>query len=372
MTVAQGKEHRIPSDSNEKLIILSAESLASVDTVYSADCIEFCPHAGHQDIFICGTYQILQDVISKASTDIEDEENNSPSTSRIGRLLVYQVSKDQSSFHEIQRIDMNAILDAKWRPNLEEPSSPELAVADAKGRILLYALDNATKQLALKQTISVTDASLLCLSLDYSLHSRALITSLSSGSLAHLLPSSSGELQVVDEWSAHDYEPWITAFDRWSPCTVWSGGDDLKLKRWDLRDTSQPTATNKWFDGGVTTIACSPHTEHLLAVGSYDANLRLFDARSLARPLYTLPVGGGVWRTKFHPARQRKGDVLLACMHDGFKIVHLDEGNKEGGEIVQEFRGHESLAYGVDWSSAPGGLIASCSFYDHLMHLWKG
>ena len=60
------------------------------------------------------------------------------------------------------------------------------------------------------------------------------------------------------------------------------GGDDLKLKRWDVRETSLPTLANKRFvsllmlkdavvdtsfDAGVTTITCSPHTEHLIAVG---------------------------------------------------------------------------------------------------------
>lgn len=83
------------------------------------------------------------------------------------------------------------------------------------------------------------------------------------------------------------YEPWITSFDRSdeSGMTVWSGGDDCVLKKWDLEDTSSPTFVNKQyiplylgymlvttltlgrFEAGVTTITPSPHTPHLLAVG---------------------------------------------------------------------------------------------------------
>jgi diphthamide biosynthesis protein 7 len=130
-----------------------------------------------------------------------------------------------------------------------------------------------------------------------------------------------------------------------------------------------------------------------------------------------------VWRTRFHPSAERKGDVLLACMHGGFAVVRLDasivgavasagaggEGSPDwggkgtdesaGAEIVTVFEGHESLAYGADWSRASprrgrgrggervdedgdgsgGGvehegktsLVATCSFYDHTLHTWR-
>jgi hypothetical protein len=44
-------------------------------------------------------------------------------------------------------------------------------------------------------------------------------------------------------------------------------------------------------------------------------------------------------------------------------------------EDIVRFEEHGSLAYGADWSrlSSKGGksLVASCSFYDHAMHLWR-
>ncbi len=161
------------------------------------------------------------------------------------------------------------------------------------------------------------------------------------------------------------------------------------------------------FEGGVTTIASNPHVEHMLAVGrfvplwypfdgwltsthSYDAHLRIFDARNARTPLRKIPVGGGIWRTKWHPSVERPGDVLLACMHGGFKIVRVHEavlgGESEeeisdnqkvgdGWQITHEFQDHGSIAYGADWSKLVDGkgesAVATCSFYDHLLHLWR-
>jgi diphthamide biosynthesis protein 7 len=181
------------------------------------------------------------------------------------------------------------------------------------------------------------------------------------------------------------------------------GGDDLQLKVWDVRQGfEQPIITNKRcvthnaclrsfvervfrFDAGVTCIQSHPNIEHLIAVGSYDATVRLFDSRKPLKPLSQADVGGGAWRVKWHPSPSRCHDLLVAAMHDGFKIVRFNDienlaSDADGGnwEIVKKHDEHKSLAYGVDWSykssqGQPGEtLIASASFYDHALHLWRG
>jgi diphthamide biosynthesis protein 7 len=75
---------------------------------------------------------------------------------------------------------------------------------------------------------------------------------------------------MTESWLAHDYESWIAAWNYWdtnvvysglpsfsfsSPSGVWfilalighfSGGDDLKLKGWDIRRPhDSPTFVNK-------------------------------------------------------------------------------------------------------------------------------
>lgn len=90
----------------------SVVSLAKVDTELSADCIEFCPHEGFHEIFVCGTYQVLAPESSKPSAGLEeisediqksedgdsDEEEVAPKpTQRTGRLLLFRIGEDRSS-----------------------------------------------------------------------------------------------------------------------------------------------------------------------------------------------------------------------------------------------------------------------------------
>jgi diphthamide biosynthesis protein 7 len=87
-----------------------AQSLATTDTIYSADSIEWCPHPGSEDIFVCGTYQVLEhkagegsasaNTSAEADSESDDEgaEQSGPrQTERTGRLLVFRVGEDESS-----------------------------------------------------------------------------------------------------------------------------------------------------------------------------------------------------------------------------------------------------------------------------------
>lgn len=119
---------------------------------------------------------------------------------------------------------------------------------------------------------------------------------------------------------------------------------------------------------------------------SYDNTVRLYDARKPLVPLTQADVGGGAWRVKWHPSPSRKNDLLVACMHDGFKVVRFggigdssdfSSASAREWDVVKRFDKHKSLAYGVDWSFAEPNkdgdtLVASCSFYDHTMRLWRG
>lgn len=125
-------------------------------------------------------------------------------------------------------------------------------------------------------------------------------------------------------------------------------------------------------------------------------SLRLWDRRKALRPVlvHERDVGGGVWRIKWRQpddaaavaAGGAGGLLALACMHGGAAVWRLDgDGDGVGAlEEVASYRGHQSMAYGIDWCEcrglAAGGqedestrrqlLLASCSFYDHALHLW--
>lgn len=130
---------------------------------------------------------------------------------------------------------------------------------------------------------------------------------------------------------------------------------------------------------GVCCIAQCPGDSNMLLTGSYDEFVRVWDLRSLSRPVVEscLCLGGGVWRLKHHP--QIPGLVLAACMHNGFAIVKID-GDKIN--ILETYNKHGSLAYGADWQRAGepveqgsvasvSASVATCSFYDCLLRIWK-
>lgn len=114
--------------------------------------------------------------------------------------------------------------------------------------------------------------------------------------------------------------------------------------------------------------------------GSYDEIVRIWDVRSVRCPVSTFPTGGGVWRLKWYPFPDR-GDILLAaCMHAGVRVLNVSSrsdvpGIAEG--VVAKYTRHASMAYGVDWCrlehslNARTPVVASCSFYDNLLCLWR-
>ncbi|KAI3866572.1 hypothetical protein MKX03_023784 [Papaver bracteatum] len=125
-------------------------------------------------------------------------------------------------------------------------------------------------------------------------------------------------------------------------------------------------------------VCCIPKDRtdpNALLTGSYDEHLRIWDVRSISKPVNesSICLGGGVWRLKQHPSIPSL--VLAACMHNGFAVVRV-EGEK--AEVLETCTNHKSLAYGADWQRGPLSkkyeierpVAATCSFYDRLVRVW--
>ncbi|KAH9065753.1 WD40-repeat-containing domain protein [Lactarius vividus] len=331
----------------------------SIDTVLPADSVEFCPHPEASDIFVCGTYN-LEDQQSDQAT------SQSPAAQiRRGQCLVFEAHSENSediSVSKTQEISLPAVLDLKWC-HTEPSRQPILAVADSEGNVNLFEWSLQQKQLCNASSLRVAPSHVLCLSLDWSERraptstASSLVVSLSDGKLTLLEPD-----QTVLGLPTLT-EPWCVAWNYWDTNVIYSGG----------------------FDAGVTSIQSHPNIEHLIAVGSYDCTVRLFDTRKPLIPLAQAGVGGGAWRVKWHPSPSRNCDLLVAAMHNGFKILSFhdigdkprrhSDGSNENWEVQKRYDGHASLAYGVDWSYQSWQdqtLVASASFYDHALHLWRG
>ncbi|KAM4577655.1 diphthine methyltransferase isoform 1-T1 [Odontesthes bonariensis] len=328
-------------------------SLQVFDTELSADTIEWCPVASSHDILACGTYQLQKG---------GGEEDATPS--RTGRLYLFEFRQEASMgppLTELQHMDTAAILDMKWC-HVPVSEKPVLGMAAATGELQLYTLSEGQQEGGRSlQTLcsSEVGAERLALSLDWSSgrmdSSDLRVVCSDSAGCVSVLSLAEGALMALSHWKAHDFEAWIAAFSYWDTQLIYSGGDDCKLKGWDLRvGPSSPAFTSKRHSMGVCSIHSNPHREHILATGSYDEQVLLWDGRNMRQPLSESPLGGGVWRLKWHPAHQHL--LLAACMHNDFHVLHCQQALEGGGgacPVVASYILHNSLAYGADWSRLP-------------------
>ncbi|KAJ3354861.1 Diphthine methyltransferase [Allomyces javanicus] len=341
-------------------------TLQAIDTEYSADSVETCP--SQPTTVALGTYQLR-----KKPGDDGSVENAKPAD-RLGRLVLYTASP--AGLKETQRVDMPAILDMKWGAAVGPHRALEtLAIANSVGQVQFWQLAAASSlaepQLAHLFTFSLDDPTTLCLSLDwanrlprYHAADANIAVSLSTGAVTILHCTATGATATT-EFAAHDFEAWITAYA--DPTTLVTGGDDMLLKLWDTRtDMTSPIFTSRKHEAGVCSAQAHPTKDHILATGSYDEHVLIWDRRAMRRPVHDVHVGGGAWRIKWHP--HDEGRMVVAGMHAGFFVVDVDAAG--GATITHSYTKQESLAYGVDWCLPGGSHVASCSFYDHALHFW--
>jgi diphthamide biosynthesis protein 7 len=206
------------------------QTLDTFDTTFSADSVEWCTAKGFEDIFVCGTYQLLSQENEKLTVGSKLERNK-----RTGRIYLFQVISNQKLLLKLlQELDTSAILDMKWAQIKCFDCKILLGVVNADGFLQIYEL--ITKEfntcLELMSEILVNDISIptLALSLDWSIGNRnnndnkeIKITVSDSRGFISLFRLSESGTEKITLWSAHEYEAWITAFDYWNTNIIYTG-----------------------------------------------------------------------------------------------------------------------------------------------------
>lgn len=320
--------------------------LWSTELGLPADCVEFCP--AKPQLFVAGTYKL-----------------NEGGGERQGAVCTFQLLDGVKAEplclanHQQQQQPLPGVLDIKWAGSL-------LAAALADGRVQLYRVPQEREELELGAACQAVPPGSLALALAWTPGTaEALAVSCSDGSVS-ILRRGLSALEPVEKAQCHRFEAWCVAWDTCQSHVFYTGGDDCRLCTWDRRNLTAPTHSLNSHTMGVTSLAPHPCQEHLLASGSYDEQVLLWDSRSLSKPLSEANVGGGAWRLRWRIG-QSYHMLAVAAMHGGACVFsHSPTGDLKR---VCTFRGHKSMVYGIDWASAD--TLASCSFYDRRLVLWK-
>lgn len=358
-------------------------------TEFPADCAEFCPFRGAEYplILACGTYY-LKDPATQTKEGAIELYTITPSNAPDTETCTSQQQQQQHplAIERVQRFTTGAVFDFKWC----QTPTPSMLIARADGYLSLHS---ATVNSTADTNTPVSSAPIA----EYNPsegpatyvatvpNDRALCCH--GGGRCSLWDINTLSNGPVHSWTGHEYETWVAASAEPAGLTdtVWSGGDDAYVRGWDLRTDCSSPIFEKRRTMGITAI--SFHKERpVVAVGSYDESLTLWDARFPRRPLFEMDPeateGGGVWRIKWN-----EGDrdlILAACMHAGYRVFRMN-GDGESLDWVKTYHGeHKSLAYGADWApiDVVNGdgysnkrnqmfLAATCSFYDNTLSFWS-
>ncbi|XP_013788723.1 diphthine methyltransferase-like [Limulus polyphemus] len=252
------------------------------DVDYYADSVEWCPVNPYQDLLLCGMYQLEED---KSVT----EGAGFNSQTRVGCLQLFQLTQEDTCFLQY-KLQTSGVLDVKWSPHMIHRYCL-VGVASADGQLVLYNLKNVddSPNFVLEEFSKKTldeSFSNLALSLDWfnwkqpSLDPKVVVSD-SNGQMT-VLQLTETNLDILHQWNAHSFECWIGAANYFDPSVVFSGGDDCLLKSWDIRmSTIHPVFTCKKHSMGVTSIHKSKKKEYMLASGSYDEHVILWDTRHM-------------------------------------------------------------------------------------------
>lgn len=276
----------------------------------------------------------------------------------------------------------SSILDIKIDPF----DDSNIITAHSEGNIIHWKYNSQENSLKVVSDLVVVEKDNLITSVHYSPIKQGSILVTSTSLPLVIYDLNKQTYNTLD--TSHDLECWTGNFGELGELSnvVYTGGDDSKLIAHDLRTQGPIWSTGtRHHEAGVVSILSptknwNTRNSHHLWTGSYDDKLRILDLRVIDKDAPSLipgyipkviheeNLGGGVWR--LIPSPNSNDDrVMSCCMYDGARIIDVD--GEEKFQVVKRFKGqHESMCYGADWA-ANDNFIVSCSFYDHVVHLWE-
>ena len=243
--------------------------------------IESLNNTTFPSLFVVGSYQLCEETNSRqGAIEIYDSTLNK-------QLSLLEIS---SGVLDIRVINENSIL-----------------VADSLGSVHLINIvdlsnnsncdNNASENMAkfdLKQ-VSSWESSDDGLALAVDFYDTSIIKTHQNGSIHLGQMTPTGFIDTQHITNAHtllgESQPiWTVTFNKHNNGnTFLTGGDDCKMKLWDIRtDLNTPNAINSISTAGVTAIQYHPTNPHIFVNGSYDEYARIYDDRNFRVPVMEL------------------------------------------------------------------------------------
>ncbi|KNC47199.1 NURF complex component [Thecamonas trahens ATCC 50062] len=191
---------------------------------------------------------------------------------------------------------------------------------------------------------------------------------------------SSNMLQPTRTYSGHTSVVEDVAWHTSHECVFGSVGDDKKLNLWDTREaeTSKPFQSIQAHDAEVNAIAFNPFSAFILATGSADKTVALWDMRNLSQKLHSLEAHTDeVISASFSPHNET---ILATSSADRRSLVwdlsrigqeQTAEDAEDGPpELLFVHGGHTAKISDFSWNLNEPWLAASVA-EDNVLQVWS-
>ncbi|KAI9997692.1 hypothetical protein PInf_001623 [Phytophthora infestans] len=191
-----------------------------------------------------------------------------------------------------------------------------------------------------------------------------------AGTTVEPLNKYTGHTDVIEDVAWHWHHPKI----------IGSVGDDKKLLIWDLRSEShdKPAATVFAHSAEVNCLAFSPSNEYLVATGSSDKQINLWDLRNLMTKLHSLEGHTDeVYQIQWSPHHD---GVLGSCSADRRVLIwdltkigeeQAAEDAKDGPpELLFIHAGHTASVVDFSWHPNEPWVVSSVAD-DNILQIWQ-
>uniref|UniRef100_A0A665UX91 Diphthamide biosynthesis 7 n=1 Tax=Echeneis naucrates TaxID=173247 RepID=A0A665UX91_ECHNA len=408
-------------------------SLQVFDTEQSADTVEWCPVSPHHNVLVCGTYQLHKGVrvrtedVAPSRTgrlylfEFRQEGSLCPPLTELQCLDTAAILDLKWCHVPLSGKALLGIAAATGELQLYSLSDSQegscslqtLSSVQVGAERLALSLDWSTGRMDSSDVRVVCSDSAGCVS---------------------VLSVAEGTLTTLSQWKAHDFEAWISAFSYWDTQLIYSGNTPLilwsvtsvwdqpketfgglgvesnqfrdhydeQVLLWDGRNMRQPLSESA-MGGGVWRLKWHPTQQHLLLAACMHNDFHILHCQqALEGSEGACPV---VASYILHNSLAYGADWSRLALD---KPAPCSPNATEPKESLTESRGHLRIQYESPTasfdtsleddagqyipesisahSSKPAAgpvinpdhdassltcLLASCSFYDHMLHVWR-